>query len=95
VIEADAAFEAKLRRSFGETSDSDAVSEHVVHPMERRRFGRDGERSLDQTLVVAVARPEHDPVLAERNRLAVAVGRDVADGEDRHAATSGLAIRAK
>ena len=33
-------------------------------------------------LIVALARAEHHPVLAERDGLAVAVGGDVADGQD-------------
>ena len=41
--------------------------------------GVDDQLRLDQPLVVAVARPEHHAVLAERDRLAVAVGRDVTD----------------
>ncbi len=39
---------------------------------------------VQQALVVAVARAEHDPVLAEGHGLLVGVGGDVADGQERH-----------
>src|SRR4051794_35992505 len=86
VIKADPAIEAEFLGSTREPRDGDAVPEHVVHPMQGRRFGHDGDRGFDQPLIVAVARPERDPMLAERNRLAITVGRDMADGEDRHGA---------
>ena len=86
VIKPDPALEAKLLGSVREACDRDAVPKHIVHPMQRRRFGRDGDGGLDQPLVVAVARPEHDPMLTKCDWLAIAVGCDVADREDRHGA---------
>jgi hypothetical protein len=35
-------------------------------------------------LIIAVAGPEHDPVLAERDGLLIAIGRDMSDREKRH-----------
>jgi hypothetical protein len=35
-------------------------------------------------LIIAVAGPEHDPVFAERDRLLVAVGRDMPDRKKGH-----------
>ena len=47
-------------------------------------FGVMQQARVDQPLVVAVARPEHHAVVAERDRPAIAVGGDVADGQDGH-----------
>ena len=44
------------------------------------------EPGVEQLLIVAVARPQHHAMLAERNRLAIAVGRDVTDREQLHRA---------
>ncbi len=54
---------------------------------EKRRLAGSGVIfSVDdeQPLVMPLARREHHPMLAERYRLAVAVGGDVADAVDRH-----------
>ena len=46
--------------------------------------GSDRQRRVEQMLVVPLARQEHHPVLAEGDRLPVAVGGDVMDAVDRH-----------
>jgi hypothetical protein len=42
------------------------------------------QRCLDQSLIEAVARPEHQPVLPERNLTEVAVCRDMPNGKESH-----------
>ena len=74
----------ELVGALAELGDGDAVAEHVEHPAQLGRLGRDGKARLQQLLVEAVARPQHHAVLAEGHRLPVAVGRDVADAEDGH-----------
>jgi hypothetical protein len=39
---------------------------------------------MQQPLIVAVARAEHHPMLAKRDRLLVAIGAGVSDGEEWH-----------
>src|SRR5215212_146103 len=58
-----------------------------------RRLGRDLDLGRDELLVVAVARPEHHAMLAEGDRPAVAIGRDVADRKDRHLASAYTSLR--
>ena len=67
-----------------EPRQRDAIAERVVDPVEMGRLGRDAKPRVDQPLVIAVARPEHHAVLAERDRPAVAVGGDVANRENGH-----------
>ncbi len=88
VVEPHPALEAQLARLPGEACDRDAVPERVVDPAEMRRLGRDLDLGRDELLVVAVARPEHHAMLAEGDRPAVAIGRDVADRKDRHLASA-------
>ena len=45
------------------------------------RLRADLEAHLDYSLIVGVAWTEHHSVLAEGDRLLVAIGRDVADGQ--------------
>ena len=47
-------------------------------------FGVIVSDEFEQMLVMALARQEHHPMLAELDRLPVAVGGDVADAVDRH-----------
>ena len=84
MLEADAVLEAQLGGLARETGDRDAIAERVVNPAKPRRLRHDADVRLQQVLVVTLVRPEHHAVLAERHRLAVAIGRDVADGQDRH-----------
>src|SRR6185503_7849724 len=76
-------------RADPEIHDRHAVAEHVVHPAHALWLGRHIEIAVEQVLVVAVARPHHEPMFAERDRLAVGVGRRVADGQDGHGAIIG------
>jgi hypothetical protein len=83
VLEANGAHQAKLARSVREGRDGDRVAEDVVQPADAG-VGPDLEPRLKQPEVVAVPRPEHEPVVAERDRLDVAVGGRVANGDDGH-----------
>ena len=91
MIEGDAAFEGQGLGAAGERRHRDAVAEHVEQPAQARGLRGDAEGRLDQALVVAVARAEHDPMLAERDRAAIAIDRAVTDGQDRQ---TGLRARA-
>ena len=84
VVEPDVAVEAQLGGAAREPGDGDAVAEHVVQPAQLDRRRRDLQPRLQDALVVPFARAEHHAVLAEGDGLAVAVGGDVADGEERH-----------
>src|SRR5262252_1363387 len=48
MVEANDALKAKLGGPSGESSDRDAVAEHVVHPSDVGRFRRDRERRIEQ-----------------------------------------------
>ena len=92
MIESDRAVEAQHVVPPLEARQRDAVAEHVVQPAQRDRLRLDDQPRLDQPLIVAVARPEHHAMLAERDRLAVAIGRDVTDREQ---LASALAVRVR
>src|SRR3954464_6423366 len=96
MVEAEGALEAQLARAAREARDRDAVAEDVVDPAELSRLGGDVQPRLEEPLVVALARAQQHPVLAEGDRLPVAVGRHVADGANRHGRAtpwSGAAVR--
>src|SRR6516162_8154697 len=84
VVEANDTLDAQLLRSAGESGDRNTITEDVVHPADISRFRGNDELGIEQFLVVAVARPQHHAVLAERDRLLVAVDGDVANGDDLH-----------
>jgi hypothetical protein len=86
VIEANRAVEAKLRGALREAGGRDVIAEIVPGPVDAARLRRDGDARPQYFLVVIVARAQHHAVRAERDRLPVAIGRDVPDGENRHAA---------
>jgi hypothetical protein len=48
------------------------------------RLGRDDKLGFEHLLVAIVARMQHYPVLTERDRFLIVVGRDVPNGENRH-----------
>ena len=84
MVEADVALEPKLGRLVREARDGDAVAEDIVDPPQSARRGIYLDPGVEEPLIIAVARPEHDPVLTEGDWLLVAVGRDVPDREKRH-----------
>ena len=70
-----------------EGRDRDAVAEHVVDPAQPHRLRRDIEAAGQHPQIMAVARAQHDPVLAERHRTVVAINGLVVDGQERHRQT--------
>src|SRR5215212_4833317 len=84
MVETNRAFEAKLRSPLGETGRRDVIAEAIPRPGQIARLRRDVETGFQHGLVAVVARTEHHAVLAERNRLAIVIGRDVPDRENRH-----------
>src|SRR5216684_9320841 len=60
------------------------VAEGILDPPQIHRFGSDLELRFEQPLVMAFARTQHHPVLAEGDRLLVLIGGDMPDGENRH-----------
>ena len=84
VVDTNGAFEAKLRGPFCETGGRDMIAEDILRPGKLARLGRDFELGFEHLLVVVVARTQHHPVLAERDRLLIVIRRDVPDGENRH-----------
>src|SRR5215469_5790442 len=84
MFEPDDALETQPRCPSGESRNRDAVAEDVVHSPDVGRFWRDHQLRVKQPLVVAVPRPQHHAVLAEEDRLLVAVGRDVPNSKDWH-----------
>jgi hypothetical protein len=67
-----------------ESRDRDAVAEHVVNPAQRHRLRLDPEIAGQHAQIVPVARPQHDPVLAERDGGRIAVYGLVVDRQARH-----------
>ena len=57
--------------------------------------GDERELGADQAQVVAVARAQHQPVLAEGDRRGIAVGGGVADGEELHVGNDCMKIAAR
>jgi hypothetical protein len=84
MVETDVALEPKFGRLFGETCDGNAVTKDIVDPSHRAWRRIDVDPGFQQPLIEAVARPEHDAVLTEGDRLFVAVGGRVLDSEKRH-----------
>ena len=84
VFDPDDAFEAQLRGATGELGDRHVVAERIAVEPEAAGLRRDPEGRGDHLLIVGVARPQHHAVLAERDGMAIAVGRDVPDGQRWH-----------
>jgi hypothetical protein len=82
VVQPHDAAHAQLARAVIKAGDADAVAEHIMQPADLRWRGLDVEPCLDDPLVMAFAGAQQHPMLAEGDRLPVAVGRQVADIED-------------
>ena len=70
-----------------EGCDRNAVAEHIVNPAQPHRLWLDIEAAGQHPQIMAVARAQHDAVLAERNRAAVVINGLVVDGQERHRQT--------
>ncbi len=84
VIQADQAFELELWRALIETRHGDAIAEDVENPSDVVGLWRNRQLQLEEPLVVAVARPKHDPVLAKRHRTFVGICGDVMNRQNGH-----------
>ena len=60
------------------------IAKHVPRPSQLAGLGCDFEVGFKHLLVIVVAWPQHYPMLTEGNRRLIVIGRDVADGENRH-----------
>ena len=89
VVDANGAFEAQLRSSF--LRNGRWRHDCRRYPASRQVCSASGVISsagFKHLLVVVVARPQHHPVLAERDRLPIVIGRDVPDSENRHGSST-------
>ena len=66
-----------------ELGDGDRVAECVVDPA-HLGGGVDGQAGMEQAQIVAVARPEHQAMFAQRHRGRIVVARAVDDLEGAH-----------
>jgi hypothetical protein len=71
-LKLEVAFDPQLGRRLGERRDGDRIAERVVKPAQRRRR-RAIQAGSNQAKVVAVARAQHQSMIAEPNRPAVTV----------------------
>ena len=74
------AIDAQCRCPFVEAGNRDRIAEHIVQPAQLGRRGIDLQPALDQPLIMAFARPYHQPMLAKSDRLMETVGRHMVDG---------------
>lgn len=84
MLHLDLAGEPQVVGSTVEAGQRDGVAEDVLDPAQVAGLGLDLKTGVDQPLVVTFSRPHHDPVLVEADRMAIAVARDMRDGEYRH-----------
>ena len=81
MVETNGALEMKLGSRLRETGGRDMIAENIPRPGDLARRWRDCELGFEHLLIVVVARTQHHPVLAERNRSLIEIGRDVSNGE--------------
>src|SRR5829696_5210132 len=67
-----------------EGRDRHGVAEHVVDPAQLHRLRFDIETAGAYPQIMARQRPQHDAMLAERDRAGVAINGLVVDGQERH-----------
>src|SRR3954471_22598703 len=84
VIETNDRLECQCPRRCREVDQGQAVAEHVVDPPDLGWTRRNLQSAIQQTLIKAVPRPEHQLMRAWPHRLPVAVCRGVMDGENWH-----------
>src|ERR1700722_16308833 len=84
MVETNSADKAQLAGPAAKMSGRHVIAEAVPRPGQLLRAGRDFELCLNHPLIVVVAWTQHHPVLAECDRLMIAIGRDVPDAENRH-----------
>src|SRR5580704_8005493 len=84
MVETNSADKAQLAGPVGKRSSRHVIAESVPRPGQLPRFWRDFEFRCNQLLIVVVAWTQHHPMLAECDRLMIAIGRNVPDAENRH-----------
>jgi len=83
MLELDRADEFQDQGRAFEGGDGDRIAKWVVDPPDLRG-GFDHQAGVEKAKVMAVARPEHQPVVAERHRLGIFVASTVDDLEGAH-----------
>ena len=83
-LDLEIALDAQFGRGLGKRSDRNRIAEHVIDPA-HRRGRRDFQAGLDEPKVVTVARPQHEPMIAEPDRAAVTIDGRMTDIENGHA----------
>src|SRR5262245_15704158 len=84
MINLDLAVEDQAVGMAVELHDADGVAEHIAEPLHRGGLRIDRECLSEHAQVVSVARTQHYPMFAERDRPGIAIFGLVTDGEDRH-----------
>ena len=85
MLERDGALDFETPGLAGEVGNRNAIVEDVVNPAEPVRTRRDLEARMEQPLIVAVARAQHHPMLAEPHRRCIGIGREMSYRENGHA----------
>ncbi len=68
MVKADAGFEAQFRGRVRNFNERDTIAEDVVDPADIAGFRIDRQGRGEKPLVVAVPRPEHQPMFAKVHR---------------------------
>lgn len=84
MVEANLAYKAQSVCTIVEFRGRHVITENVARPIEPHGFGRNVNLTFENSLVFVIAREQHHPVLAERDRAIVVVRGDVFDIENRH-----------
>jgi predicted N-formylglutamate amidohydrolase len=84
ISDADIADKTKLGGPIVELRRRHVITEIVARPGELQRLGRDLDLGMEDFLIFVVARQQHHPVLAERDRAVIVICRYVPNIENRH-----------
>jgi hypothetical protein len=84
MVEKNTTLKAKLGSPLGERRSRYVIAKAIPRPGQLSRLWRDLKLGFEYLLIIVVAWTQHHPVLAKRDRLVVAVGRNVSDIENRH-----------
>jgi hypothetical protein len=77
------ALDAQLGRRLRERRDGDRIAENIMHPANRRRR-RECQIGFNQAKIVAIARAQHQSMIAEHDGTIVAINRGVPHIENGH-----------
>ena len=73
VLGAKGRLEHKLGGGLIKGGDGDRIPEHVVDPAQVGRLRQDRDAGIEHPQIMTVARPAHQPVLSEDDRLLIVV----------------------